>query len=82
VASDLSEGRLQDPSGPWHASHCHFFPVLPPLVPFLALLTVALDALHGCHRQLLHVAQDEGRTNYLIARGMLGGDIKQLLGVF
>jgi hypothetical protein len=36
------------------------------------------DAAHGSFR----VAQDKCGPNCLLARGMLGGDIKQLLGSF
>jgi hypothetical protein len=59
---------------------CHFYPFLPPLVPFLAPLAAALGgaawlATGGRFR----VAQNESRPNCFFTRGMLGGDIYQLL---
>jgi hypothetical protein len=59
---------------------CHFYPFLPPLVPFLAPLAAALGgAARLATGGRFHVAQNESRPNYFFTRGVPGGDIYQLL---
>jgi hypothetical protein len=59
-----------------------------PIMPLLSALGTFPSTLDGGFRRCcsattygcFHVAQDEGSPNRLLARGVPGGDIKQLLG--